>query len=418
MKAKDLSSVYRVFDPEKPLKGRELKEFYVERESPIMKIKNEILNSPEKPLKILFTGARGNGKTTELNRLVEDEEFKKKIEAVFFSVKDELDVVDVKHPDIILLIGAKIYEIYKYCENNKVKLRKSNKVKLLKSIKEEMDNFSKRVVERVVEKIKSAELGTGFSAILKLVSKFKNESVTREISRQVVEPRLSELISLINKMIFLVEEELKKKIVVIIDDLDKLEAETAENLFFNHALTLTAPQCHIIYTFPVSISFSKKISQIKRYFDDDRRLPNICLRDKKGKEIKGNYRLLRKMVKRRMEEDLITKAALNLAIEKCGGVIHDFIRLIRLTASDVDEEGRKKIEKRDVEALFLRMVNDYERIVDEEDIEVLRKVKEKKEKTDGDIFRRLLFALAVLEYVDSDGRLWYDLHPAVEEIVK
>ena len=59
MKASNLSEVYEIFDPQEPLKDKKLKEYYVERESPIDNIIRAIRSTP-KPSKILFTGTRGN----------------------------------------------------------------------------------------------------------------------------------------------------------------------------------------------------------------------------------------------------------------------------------------------------------------------------------------------------------------------
>ena len=69
MKAKVLSEVYDIFDPQEALSGDKLREYYVKRESPVKSLA-DILSS-EKPLKYLFVGSRGNGKSTELNRLSE-----------------------------------------------------------------------------------------------------------------------------------------------------------------------------------------------------------------------------------------------------------------------------------------------------------------------------------------------------------
>lgn len=60
IKAKTLSEVYALFDPQKPLKGEKLKTYYVDRKS---KIKEEVLwkKSSRNPLKMLFP-IQGNGK--------------------------------------------------------------------------------------------------------------------------------------------------------------------------------------------------------------------------------------------------------------------------------------------------------------------------------------------------------------------
>jgi len=95
MKAKVLSEVYDIFDQQEALSGDKLREYYVKRESPVKSIA-DILSS-EKPLKYLFVGSRGNGKSTELNRL--SELIKDKLFVVSFSIKDKLNLFDVDYFD-------------------------------------------------------------------------------------------------------------------------------------------------------------------------------------------------------------------------------------------------------------------------------------------------------------------------------
>ncbi|MEW5767549.1 MAG: hypothetical protein AB1797_07965 [bacterium] len=66
MIAQTLKQAMQVFDPNKPL---ESDEYYVLREhNPLKKMEVYLLNNPGFQ-KILFSGHRGSGKSTELNRL-------------------------------------------------------------------------------------------------------------------------------------------------------------------------------------------------------------------------------------------------------------------------------------------------------------------------------------------------------------
>ena len=67
MKARDLPAVIRAFDPQCSLVGRELKDWYINRPSnPLerMKIYLQGLGLSNQPVKILFTGHVGSGKST------------------------------------------------------------------------------------------------------------------------------------------------------------------------------------------------------------------------------------------------------------------------------------------------------------------------------------------------------------------
>ncbi|MDF0591039.1 hypothetical protein [Candidatus Methanocrinis natronophilus] len=59
MKAKSLSEVYDIFDPQEALIGETLKEYYVRRDSPIDRHANA-LRSSRRPLKYLFVAQSKN----------------------------------------------------------------------------------------------------------------------------------------------------------------------------------------------------------------------------------------------------------------------------------------------------------------------------------------------------------------------
>ena len=400
MKAKVLSEVYDIFDPQEALSGDTLREYYVKRESPVKSLA-DILSS-EKPLKYLFVGSRGNGKSTELNRL--SELVNGKLFVVSFSIKDKLNLFDVDYADILLVIATEIYE--------------SVSDKLSAKLKHYLDAWSEKIVERVKEKQKGLEFGAGFSAIVNLAGKVKTQVTTREVTREVMTPRLSDLIDAINRIIIDAEKELGKKILVIIDDLDKVNLEKGEELFYKHGAELTQPFCKIIYTIPQPLLFSNKIRQIVlQYFDGRKDLHNINVNHRNGEIDHGGYKVMRDVALRRMEEDLIAEEAMAEAIKSSAGILTELVRLIRDAANIANMETRGKIEEGDVKRVVTGIRNDYIRILGKEDLEILKGVKNTKGKIgDEDRFHDLLFSLAILEYANDE--VWYDIHPTIKGIIE
>ncbi len=91
MKARTLREALNIFDPERPLQSEEeLRDYFVERpESPIEELRI-LLENTAQPVRILFTGHRGSGKSTELAKLsslLQDQLF-----IVRYSVKNTLDL--------------------------------------------------------------------------------------------------------------------------------------------------------------------------------------------------------------------------------------------------------------------------------------------------------------------------------------
>ena len=398
MKAQVLSHVYDIFDPQEALRGDTLRDYYVKRESPVESLVT-ILSS-KKPVKNLFVGSRGNGKSTELNRLaelVQDTLF-----VVSFSIKDKLNLFDVDYADILLVIATEIYE--------------GVSDKLSKELKDNLNRWSEKVVEQVKEKQRGLEIGAGFRAFVSLAGKVKTQITTREVTREVIKPRLSDLIDAINKIIMDAEKALAKQILVIIDDLDKVNLEKGEELFYRHGAELTQPTCNIIYTIPQPLLFSNKIRQIiLQYFDDRKVLYNIKVYRRDGSANREGYEALKDVVLMRMEKELISEEALEEAIKSSGGILTEFVRIIRGAANCAHIEKRKGIEKEDVKHVVAEIRNDYIRILSKEDIGMLKELKTKG-KTDEDRFQDLLFSLAILEYANDE--VWYDVHPAIKGIIE
>jgi len=402
MKAKALPEVYDIFDPQEPLSGEKLREYYVNRESPVERLSG-ILKVTKKPLKYLFVGSRGNGKSTELNKL--SELVKDTLLVIPFSIRERLNLFDVEYADVLLVICAEIYE------------KVSEQVELSKELNEYLNSWSETVVERVEEKQKGIGLGAGFTAIVKLSGKIGTQVTTREITRDVIKPRMSDLIDAINKIIADAEEKLGKKLLVIIDDLDKVNLEKAEELFYGHGAELTQPLCKVIYTIPQPLLFSNKIRQIVlQYFDGHEVLGNIKLHNRNGEVSPEGYEVIKEVAQKRMNEDLITEEGLSSAIEFSGGILTEFIRIVNNAANIADTEGRERIGIEDVERAITEIRNDYIRILSKEDSEILKSVSETKEKTDGERFQNLLFSLAILEY--SNGKIWYDIHPTIKAVIE
>jgi len=71
-----LDAAYLAFDPAQPLRGPLLRDYYVDREgNPTARMSAILLRNPTAPDKLLFTGHRGCGKSTELNLLLANPRF-------------------------------------------------------------------------------------------------------------------------------------------------------------------------------------------------------------------------------------------------------------------------------------------------------------------------------------------------------
>ncbi|MDY9925053.1 P-loop NTPase fold protein [Methanosarcina sp.] len=413
--AGDLKEIYHLFNPNKALQNDDLENYYVEidqNETNIEELKTRLELSLEtyEPIKLLFTGHRGSGKTTALNRLVSylNREMEDKFFIIHFSVLDLLDNNDINYTDVLFSILTKIIE---KCQEEECDLSPS----LIERTKRWGTSITKTEVHE-----NKLEGGAGFSLpiyFVELLARMKSETTTRQEIREEIQPRVSELINLINDIIAEIERS-RKQVLVIIDNLEKCDSEKALNLFYCHSTQLTQPMCKIIYTFPISLRSSDKFTQIKMNFSDDIMYPNIKVREKDEsitQEPTGRA-FMKEIVTKRVSLDLFTPEALEYIIDMSGGVIREYIRIIRDSAVRAITRKKTLIDKDIVVEVINGLKNSYQAQLSDEDYEVLLKIYETKDIKRDEKLVGLLHNLSVLEY--KNGRSWCDLNPIVRSILE
>ncbi len=378
--------------------------FHVERAGkPLNKLIRALMRQHRQPPKYFFSGHRGCGKSTELNRLAADDVINKQFFIVKYSVKDVCDVNNLNYVDVLFSMGAQLYIQY-------IDAGKELEPELLK----ELESWG-RSIELEQEKTKSAGVSMkgGISAFfLSVQAKIKSEHTTRKIIREQIEPKLSELIDKINLIIADIEGKEKKHVLVIIDDLDKPSLEQAKEIFYNNYTAITQPACYIVYTVPISIFFGPEIRESKFF------LPNIKLHTKNDRNgiDKDGYELMRTFVYRRMKEELIEPKALDFAIKMSGGVFREGARIMQIAADSAIENERGRILKEDVERAEREIRSDFKRILESDDYNALNEISKSNDIRGIEKVGHLLHNLSVLEYENEENR--YDIHPTLEKLVK
>ena len=259
--AEDLDLAWSNFEPFYPLPANS--PFHVERKGkPLNRLKRALLRQHRRSPKYFFSGHRGCGKSTELNRLAADGEMNEKFFIVKYSVKEVCDVNNLNYVDVLFSIGAQLY--IQYIDSGK---------ELKPELIEQLEGW-KHSIEKISEEETSiaATIEGGLKTFfLSVLARIRSEDTTRNTIREIIEPRLSDLIDKINLIIANIESNEKKKVLVLIDDLDKPRLEQAKEIFYNSQTAITQPICHIVYTVPISIFFTKEFTAIResRFF-----LPN------------------------------------------------------------------------------------------------------------------------------------------------
>jgi len=168
MKAQTLEQAFNLFDPEHPLRTeQELNNYFIKREnSPLEELKIFLKTTNTMP-KLLFTGHRGSGKSTELAKLASL--LKNGFFIVNYSVKKAINLFDVKYVDVILSLAT---ELFKSATESKIKINK----KLVSDI---FDWFNNEIIKKVSidTKGKADISGTLNLFVTKLESKIGNRKL-------------------------------------------------------------------------------------------------------------------------------------------------------------------------------------------------------------------------------------------------
>lgn len=415
-KAQNLDDAWSNFDPYYPLPSGS--PFYVPRkDSPLNQLKRALMRQHASPPKYFFSGFMGCGKSTELNRLVVDRELNQKYFVVKFSVKETCDANNLDYVDVLVAMGAKIFETYTQQGG-----------KLDSGIYEELKTWTHRVEERIKEKgievLAEAEAGVGLPEVAKwllsffgkLTGKIQAESSSRKIIRETLEPTLTELLSKTNLIATGILNQTGKSVLVLVDDLDKPSEADTRRLFKENLAALLQPGFYIVYTVPVWIFYSPDFPEIKR--PNAFLLPNVKLhpRDERTKKDDMGYETMQTLVTRRMSEELIDQKALDYAIQMSGGVFRELARIMQISIDSAIERDERSVQRIDVERAVNELRNEFRRILKEEDYEVLKRIYNRRAYEGIERVAHLLERLFVLEYVNEEN--WPDVHPVLEEIIK
>ena len=198
--------------------------------------------------KVIFTGHRGCGKSTLLayfSRQIRDNYF-----VVFFSIADMIEMSDVNHINILFAIAV---QMMAKAEQDKIKIKESKKQKFYQW-------FATKTKTNLEEK--KRELGLNFNLFSWIKTQLTTNYTTRDEIKQEFQRNISELTDQLDLIATVIREQTDKEILVIIDDLDKLDLGVVREIFSDHIKVLMRPKFRIIYTVPMAAMRDKNLRTI------------------------------------------------------------------------------------------------------------------------------------------------------------
>lgn len=394
---------------------------------------DEIDIFPEDHTCHLFTGHIGCGKSTELLAL----RHKLNLEGyftVYFESTDYLEKADVSIVDVLLAIAICIDKSFEDIKLPPAKGLRGifEKTKEVLNMPIEVEEIGTEVggVGVSVQGDGTFSVGAGFA---KITAKAKTDSALREKLNRYLGSIKTELLRDINQelvqpLVEAVQAQGKKGLVVIVDNLDRVERgdnrNQHEDLFIGQAEVLQAFPCHMLYTMPLALRFGDRIGQItSRYTPEPKTLPMVCIKTKTGEDNPLGMEKMREMVLLRAFPDLQPEEweahlsdvfedseSLNELCRMSGGHVRDLLQVLSDWALKDLRKG--KLTKETFEQVIRRRCNNMILNLYDDEYEMLRQVYHTKTIGGDRQYNKLIASRLVFEYQEEQTS-WFDLNPII-----
>ncbi|MDJ1182132.1 AAA family ATPase [Roseofilum casamattae] len=394
---------------------------------------------PDEPTCNLFTGHIGCGKSTELLKL------KTELEAagfytIYFASSEDLELGDVDIVDVLLAIARRISQ---GLEELQLPPAKGLRGILNQTTELLQKEYKLTGVELgIPESEKLPQVGIkanseGFSlavGIGKMTAKAKGDSKLREKMNQFLGPQKIELISAINEeliepAITLLKQQNKQGLVIIVDNLDRIDATRKswkrpqqEYLFIDQGEFLQKFQCHMVYTMPLALRFCDEYNRLTtRYAEAPKLLPMVRLKDRDRQDFPAGMAKMRQMVLARAFPDLSPEERLPRVTEifdnsssldhLCrisGGHVRELLQLLTEWISKDRKKG--KLTRESLDFIIRQRRSNMMLQIDDAEWELLRQVQKTRHVSGDEGYDKLIHSRLVFEYQDN-GESWFDLNP-------
>lgn len=390
--------------------------------------------SPDSPTCTLFTGHIGCGKSTELLRLKQELEAEQ-FHVVYFESSDDLEMADVDIGDVLLTVARRIsqsLEQYKLAEPKGLKAILQGAAQIL-TTEIEVTGVSGEVPGMGgISWSDNGEFSLS-AGIGKITARTKNDPNLRDRINNYLGPQKNELLKAINQeliepAIAQLKQHGKKGLVVIVDNLDRIDNRPRshgrpqqEYLFIDQSECLKNLRCHLVYTMPLALKFSNEYGMLTQRFPEDPKvLPMVPIQRQDGTECSEGMALLQQMVLARAfpnlsEEERLAAlteifdeaASLDHLCHVSGGHVRDLLRILNAW---IKKARQFPLLQSQLEDVIRGYRNEMTMYISDDEWELLRRVRQRKKVSGDDDYQTLIRSRLVFEYRDR-GESWFDVNP-------
>lgn len=434
----DLATVYRASNPSQSLDitRPEDRRYYVDlsnaRGGDLLGELDATIRwlSPQEPTCQHLAGHIGCGKSTELRRLqarLQDNGFA----VVYFESSQDLDMADLDVGDILLAIARQVYDSF----GQNITIEPAGKLFSLVKTANSLVTTDSPTLDP------SPDADRFGYQLQKLSARTHGRPDLRSQLRQYFEPRIQTFLDafnneLINPVVQQHRQHNKAGLVILVDNLDRLETNQKpwgrpqpEYLFVDRGDHLCKINCHVVYTIPSSLLFSRDLNRLNMSLGvNPRVLPMVSIQQRQGSLSKPGLRCLRQLILARAFPGHRLRSAqqrrescdrlfdhpqtLNRLCYASGGHPRNLLRLFH---RQIEKERQFPLSETSLKSTLQERRDQLLRSINKEERELLQfVVKHKRISGDAD-YQSLIRSLLIFEYRDNQGS-WFDVNPLLKKV--
>lgn len=419
-----IADLTQQIDPSRPLTAVQGKdgELYVDWQKTLggddvkLRLSREIARRSGQSAVHLLTGLRGTGKTTELYRV------KHRLEAGVDGRRFFVSMLEAEKSLELSDVNAELlsYQIISQLVTDLQGAGFQVSGPVMTFFKDLRADFKKL-------KIDAIEVGNG---LINFTLRIQDVTGDRRLDYQkLLQGNLSKIHDMANSELLVDARAWLEKhknvhdILIVVDELDRMPKSAEwERLFIDGASWLRALGCHMLYTVPLELYYSKRQTQLLDVYGTDMMiLPVMPVYNRDGDKHLLALEALTEIVDRRGRaagldisdifegEDLLREILI-----MSGGHVRTLLRMLRSMLNRCDD---LPITRDIAEKAIKREAAELARALSDDDWEVVSKVHATKEPPQGaesDYWNELIRGQHVFAYYEDGPRYWYDWNPILQ----
>ena len=411
-----LEETYRDLDLFPLVKSKDIDRFRVDYGKEVLVRLKRKVSASDKDGKVVFAGHRGCGKSTLLKQFAV--EMKSDYFVVLFSISDLIEMSDVSHVNILYAIAIQL--LSRATQDN---------IEVAADLQKSLLDWARTKQTEKERTDTSSAVGMGGDIFEMITLKLQQERGFRQELERTYERKISELVGHLNRLAATIQGQTKKPVLVVIDDLDKLDLSITEPIFRDNVKSLFSPGFKIVFTIPVAAvqesrimgtlnsQASEQLFPVAKFFGRE------AIRDPAAEPVEKTLHLFESILRKRFsKEGLLSPEMARTIALLSGGVMRELVRIGRecCTEAMVKLEIEPELETITIDDEILQAAlgnlrNDFARQIGTQ-YDVLTRVYKTLDRVEGDAFVDMLHGLMILEY--ENGDLWYDVHPIVKSLLE